>query len=134
MASPLLLFQWFARVSLQSMVTAIVMMVREEKSPASKQLIKPPSTVFARAPAKVRQGDTSVQGFVSFPARETHVLSIRAASADCATQSEKEQAKMKLKSVDGDIKRLLKVKKRWADEPGGLGSIDDRHRPAILNP
>jgi hypothetical protein len=102
------------------MVTEIVIMVREENSPASKQLIKPPSFVFARAPPKVRHGDASVQGFVSFPARETHVLSIRAAFADCATQSEKEQAKMKLKSVDGDIKRLLKVKKDGLTSRVGL--------------
>jgi hypothetical protein len=55
------------------MLIALVM-VTAPKSPGSKTSISPPAIVFARATAKVRQGDARVHGLVSLPsAAETHV-------------------------------------------------------------
>src|SRR5262249_42726065 len=68
-----------AKVPVQSMVIDFVIETPPPpKSPASRQLMKPPAFVLARAPLNVRHGAPSVHALASFPVRETQDRSLPA--------------------------------------------------------
>src|SRR6266581_1984378 len=68
-----------ANVPVQSMVIDFAIVNPPlPKSPASRQLIRPPALVFARAPLNVRHGAPIVHALASLPARETQDRSLSA--------------------------------------------------------
>src|SRR6266581_6808616 len=68
-----------ANVPVQSMVIDFAIVnPPPPKSPASRQLIRPPALVFARAPLNVRHGAPIVHALASLPARETQDRSFSA--------------------------------------------------------
>src|SRR5437762_429011 len=70
-----------ANVPVQSIVIDCVIvnpLPPPPKSPASRQLIRPPALVFARAPLNVRHGAPIVHALASLPARETQDRSFSA--------------------------------------------------------
>src|SRR6266446_4321074 len=67
----------------QEMVTEKVISTRP-KSPGSRQLISPPGSVFASAPAKVLQGAVRLQGLLSSPVPDTQVRGACASAGERA--------------------------------------------------
>src|SRR5262249_15551907 len=68
-----------ANVPVQSMVTDFkITNPPPPKSPASRQLIKPPELVCVRAWPNVRHGAAMVHALASLPERETHDRSLSA--------------------------------------------------------
>src|SRR5262249_20148564 len=109
-----------ANVPVQSMVIDFVIetVAPPPKSPASRQLMRPPGLVFARAPPNVRHGAVTVQPLVSSPERETQDRAFSACAGK--TLSKRHAIPTSDRDSQDTILFIVRLPQGFASPPCGL--------------